>query len=234
MSVPVVVVWVGCAALLHTLVWSVPNAIPAQELVSLCEAFACIVRSAKAARQLVQQAAMPKPVAGYMHCSSTNRHICTAALLCACCTAQAACSCLLHPLLLYVQSAADKIPWKLLLSKRAVWALILSHFCHNWGTFILLTWMPTYYNQVHPACRCYMPISDGFVRVTRSFALAAWAGIVPHRNATQKGSPPLALRLRHAATLQHAQRPPVLHQADLLCMRSCLAISVICVTLQGL
>ena len=24
----------------------------------------------------------------------------------------------------------------------------MSHFCHNWGTFILLTWMPTYYNQV--------------------------------------------------------------------------------------
>jgi len=40
------------------------------------------------------------------------------------------------------------IPWKLLLSKKPVWALIASHFCHNWGTFILLTWMPTYYNQV--------------------------------------------------------------------------------------
>ncbi|XP_043716094.1 ascorbate transporter, chloroplastic-like isoform X2 [Telopea speciosissima] len=40
------------------------------------------------------------------------------------------------------------IPWKLILSKRPVWALIISHFCHNWGTFILLTWMPTYYNQV--------------------------------------------------------------------------------------
>ncbi|XP_050384867.1 ascorbate transporter, chloroplastic [Argentina anserina] len=40
------------------------------------------------------------------------------------------------------------IPWKLILSKSAVWALIISHFCHNWGTFILLTWMPTYYNQV--------------------------------------------------------------------------------------
>ncbi|CAI9101864.1 OLC1v1000007C1 [Oldenlandia corymbosa var. corymbosa] len=40
------------------------------------------------------------------------------------------------------------IPWKLILSKPAVWALIISHFCHNWGTFILLTWMPTYYNQV--------------------------------------------------------------------------------------
>ncbi|KAL5572875.1 hypothetical protein UlMin_022472 [Ulmus minor] len=41
-----------------------------------------------------------------------------------------------------------EIPWKLILSKAPVWALIFSHFCHNWGTFILLTWMPTYYNQV--------------------------------------------------------------------------------------
>ncbi|MQL94856.1 hypothetical protein Taro_027520 [Colocasia esculenta] len=41
-----------------------------------------------------------------------------------------------------------KIPWKLILSKPPVWALIVSHFCHNWGTFILLTWMPTYYHQV--------------------------------------------------------------------------------------
>ena len=40
------------------------------------------------------------------------------------------------------------IPWRLLLSKPPVWALIISHFCHNWGTFILLTWMPSYYNQV--------------------------------------------------------------------------------------
>ncbi|XP_015062082.1 ascorbate transporter, chloroplastic [Solanum pennellii] len=40
------------------------------------------------------------------------------------------------------------IPWKLILSKAPVWALIISHFCHNWGTFILLTWMPTYYSQV--------------------------------------------------------------------------------------
>ncbi|XWS46107.1 hypothetical protein CRYUN_Cryun14cG0035000 [Craigia yunnanensis] len=40
------------------------------------------------------------------------------------------------------------IPWRLILSKAPVWALIISHFCHNRGTFILLTWMPTYYNQV--------------------------------------------------------------------------------------
>lgn len=46
------------------------------------------------------------------------------------------------------QRPLTSIPWKELLSKPAVWALIASHFCHNWGTFILLTWMPTYYNQV--------------------------------------------------------------------------------------
>lgn len=40
------------------------------------------------------------------------------------------------------------IPWKEIMTSRPVWAIILSHFCHNWGTFILLTWMPTYYNQV--------------------------------------------------------------------------------------
>lgn len=38
------------------------------------------------------------------------------------------------------------IPWKLILSKKEVWAIILCHFCHNWGLFILLTWMPSYYN----------------------------------------------------------------------------------------
>ena len=47
------------------------------------------------------------------------------------------------------EEPVTEIPWKLILSKKPVWALIISHFCHNWGTFILLTWMPTYYNQVH-------------------------------------------------------------------------------------
>lgn len=47
-----------------------------------------------------------------------------------------------------IKEPVKTIPWKLLLSKAPVWALIVCHFCHNWGTFILLTWMPTYYNQV--------------------------------------------------------------------------------------
>ena len=52
----------------------------------------------------------------------------------------------------WMQAPVDNIPWRLLLSKPAVWALIISHFCHNWGTFILLTWMPSYYNQVWCSC----------------------------------------------------------------------------------
>ncbi|KAK9852346.1 hypothetical protein WJX84_006822 [Apatococcus fuscideae] len=46
------------------------------------------------------------------------------------------------------KGSVGRIPWKKILSKGPVWALILSHFCHNWGTFILLTWMPSYYHQV--------------------------------------------------------------------------------------
>lgn len=42
----------------------------------------------------------------------------------------------------------QKIPWRLLLSKAPTWAIIICHFCHNWGTFIILTWMPTYYRDV--------------------------------------------------------------------------------------
>lgn len=43
------------------------------------------------------------------------------------------------PPLLQKPGGKVEIPWKLLLSKPATWALIVSHFCHNWGTFILLT-----------------------------------------------------------------------------------------------
>ncbi|GFR49337.1 hypothetical protein Agub_g11299 [Astrephomene gubernaculifera] len=46
------------------------------------------------------------------------------------------------------QERAGPIPWGALLSRREVWAIILCHFCHNWGLFILLTWMPAYYSQV--------------------------------------------------------------------------------------
>ncbi|PKI40003.1 hypothetical protein CRG98_039666 [Punica granatum] len=65
------------------------------------------------------------------------------------------------------------IPWKLILSKAPVWALIISHFCHNWGTFILLTWMPTYYNQVLK----FNLTESGLFCVLPWFTMAAFANL---------------------------------------------------------
>lgn len=41
----------------------------------------------------------------------------------------------------------DKIPWKELLTKMPTYAIIIAHTVHCWGYFVLLTWLPTYFNQ---------------------------------------------------------------------------------------
>jgi MFS family permease len=43
--------------------------------------------------------------------------------------------------------SADKLPWRALLSSTPVWAIIVAHFCANWGTYVLLAWLPTYVNR---------------------------------------------------------------------------------------
>lgn len=43
--------------------------------------------------------------------------------------------------------ATESPPWKALLSSPAVWAIIVGHFCSNWGTYVLLAWLPTYVNK---------------------------------------------------------------------------------------
>jgi ACS family sodium-dependent inorganic phosphate cotransporter len=39
----------------------------------------------------------------------------------------------------------SEVPWRKLLSTPAVWALISNHFCSNWGLYVLLTWLPSYF-----------------------------------------------------------------------------------------
>ena len=39
-------------------------------------------------------------------------------------------------------------PWRALLSHRAVWALIVNHFCSNWLLYLMLTWLPSYFRDV--------------------------------------------------------------------------------------
>lgn len=42
-----------------------------------------------------------------------------------------------------------KTPWKTILSKVQVWALVINHFCVSWGFFMFLTWLPTYLVKAH-------------------------------------------------------------------------------------
>jgi ACS family sodium-dependent inorganic phosphate cotransporter len=42
---------------------------------------------------------------------------------------------------------APKLPWRKLLSRAPVWAIIVCHFSNNWGGYVILSWLPTYVNQ---------------------------------------------------------------------------------------
>ena len=44
-------------------------------------------------------------------------------------------------------SKAKTPPWRALFRSSAVWAIIVAHFCANWGTYVLLAWLPTYVNK---------------------------------------------------------------------------------------
>ena len=42
------------------------------------------------------------------------------------------------------QSRPTAIPWRAIAGEPAVWAIVLAHFCSNFGFNILLLWLPTY------------------------------------------------------------------------------------------
>jgi MFS transporter, ACS family, solute carrier family 17 (sodium-dependent inorganic phosphate cotransporter), other len=37
------------------------------------------------------------------------------------------------------------VPWGLFFRSRPVWAVIVAHFCFNWGYYTLLAWLPSYF-----------------------------------------------------------------------------------------
>ena len=45
------------------------------------------------------------------------------------------------------QEPAD-IPWKKLLTHRAVLVIFVNHFCTNWGLYMMLAWLPSYFRDV--------------------------------------------------------------------------------------
>jgi len=44
------------------------------------------------------------------------------------------------------ERARDReIPWRAIFSKAPVWAIIIGHFANNWGLYVLLSWLPSYF-----------------------------------------------------------------------------------------
>ena len=40
---------------------------------------------------------------------------------------------------------ASRVSWSRLLAHRATWAVIIAHFANNWGIYVILNWLPTYF-----------------------------------------------------------------------------------------
>lgn len=39
----------------------------------------------------------------------------------------------------------QSVPWGLMARTPAIWALVINHFCSNWGFYMLLAWLPSYF-----------------------------------------------------------------------------------------
>jgi ACS family sodium-dependent inorganic phosphate cotransporter len=55
---------------------------------------------------------------------------------------------LLAPIEAETGTVRQPIPWRVLLSHKAVWALIINHFCNNWTLYLMLAWLPSYFRDV--------------------------------------------------------------------------------------
>ncbi len=42
----------------------------------------------------------------------------------------------------------SRIPWKLILTSKACWAVFIGQFTHNWGNYLFMTQMPSYLKDV--------------------------------------------------------------------------------------
>jgi ACS family sodium-dependent inorganic phosphate cotransporter len=46
-----------------------------------------------------------------------------------------------------VRRAPVHVPWGKFLKSPPVWAVIIAHFCYNWGYYTLLAWLPSYFDM---------------------------------------------------------------------------------------
>jgi ACS family sodium-dependent inorganic phosphate cotransporter len=52
------------------------------------------------------------------------------------------------------------VPWKQIVKCGAVWAIITAHFCHNWGLYVMLSWLPTYHLSYGKTLTCQIYIRN--------------------------------------------------------------------------
>jgi ACS family sodium-dependent inorganic phosphate cotransporter len=51
-------------------------------------------------------------------------------------------------------TTTNAIPWRQLLSQPSILAVFVNHFCFNWGIFVLISWLPSYFsNQLNVEMR---------------------------------------------------------------------------------
>lgn len=53
----------------------------------------------------------------------------------------------------FVPQPQMAVPWKDLLTKPSFWSLIIAHVCQNNAYYILLTWLPTYFQENYPGSK---------------------------------------------------------------------------------
>jgi ACS family sodium-dependent inorganic phosphate cotransporter len=45
-----------------------------------------------------------------------------------------------------LEESADKaIPWRLIFTSRATWAIFITYFCVNWSLYVFIAWLPSYF-----------------------------------------------------------------------------------------
>jgi ACS family sodium-dependent inorganic phosphate cotransporter len=45
------------------------------------------------------------------------------------------------------EDRSSGVPWRQILREKSVWAIIVAHFCNNWGLYVLLAWLPSYFSS---------------------------------------------------------------------------------------
>jgi ACS family sodium-dependent inorganic phosphate cotransporter len=67
--------------------------------------------------------------------------------------------------------------WWCLLRKRALWAIVVAHFCSNWVLYLLLAWLPSYFRDVQHLSLANAGLFSAAPSLTMATALAC-GGIV--------------------------------------------------------